>query len=100
MMSMMGGCGTGDMSDMGMMNPMMMMMEKGCGKGKDMGNEKGKGKGKGKGKARRNEDEDDANLVCSVHGKKRTPGNLMDDGEGGKCCSPGHECQVKGGPSR
>merc|ERR1712187_370890 len=31
-------------------------------------------------------------LVCSVHGKRRTRRNLMDDGMGGMCCMPGFEC--------
>jgi len=30
---------------------------------------------------------------CSVHGKKRSLRNLMDDGAGGMCCQPGFECQ-------
>merc|ERR1719198_473859 len=34
--------------------------------------------------------------VCSVHGKTRMEMNLIDDGNGGKCCKPGHECKMGG----
>mmetsp|Transcript_106594 Transcript_106594/g.340063 ORF Transcript_106594/g.340063 Transcript_106594/m.340063 type:complete len:181 (-) Transcript_106594:53-595(-) len=36
-------------------------------------------------------------MVCSAHGKKRSAGNLMDDGNGGVCCSPSSQCNVGGG---
>merc|ERR1712061_26808 len=32
--------------------------------------------------------------VCSVHGRKRTAQNLMDDGNGGVCCIPAQECRT------
>jgi len=32
--------------------------------------------------------------VCSAHGKKRTAGNLQEDGNGGYCCAPGFECNT------
>eukprot|EP00931_Biecheleriopsis_adriatica_P089380 TRINITY_DN63527_c0_g1_i1.p1 TRINITY_DN63527_c0_g1~~TRINITY_DN63527_c0_g1_i1.p1 ORF type:complete len:344 (-),score=55.20 TRINITY_DN63527_c0_g1_i1:67-987(-) len=32
--------------------------------------------------------------VCSVHGKRRSSRNLMDDGMGGKCCAPGSQCNT------
>merc|ERR1712176_601584 len=35
-------------------------------------------------------------LICSVHGKKRSVRNLMEDGQGGYCCSPGNECGAPG----
>merc|ERR1719284_25258 len=34
--------------------------------------------------------------ICSVHGKKRTAQNLMDDGQGGLMCAPGRECNGVG----
>merc|ERR1712046_278795 len=36
-------------------------------------------------------------LMCSVHGKVRTFGNLMDDGNGGKKCKPEFECKADTG---
>jgi len=39
--------------------------------------------------------------VCSTHGKKRKAEYLIDDGEGGMCCSPGDECkEAEGGRTR
>merc|ERR1719253_1042791 len=57
----------------------------GCGKA-------GKGKaGKG-GKGGFGVAQDSA--VCSIHGKKRTVSNLMDDGNGGMCCTPEAQCKT------
>lgn len=39
---------------------------------------------------------DDIPAVCSVHGKKRSGAVLMDDGAGGKRCTPGNECKDTG----
>jgi len=45
----------------------------------------GGGKGGGKG-------EQWGNVVCSLHGKKRSTNNMEDDGEGGMKCATGSEC--------
>merc|ERR1712110_1185560 len=78
-----------------MMSMMMSMMGSMAGKG--AGPSKGGGFGnKGKadfsstGSGNFNASGDFA--ICSVHGKKRTKSNLVDDGAGGMSCSPGFEC--------
>merc|ERR1712083_154912 len=35
--------------------------------------------------------------ICSVHGKKRTAANLMEDGYGGYCCIPSQACKSYAG---
>lgn len=40
------------------------------------------------------ESDETGGITCSKHGKKRTSKNLMNDGAGGMCCSPGNDCKV------
>merc|ERR1712217_835279 len=36
--------------------------------------------------------------MCSVHNRRRTMQNLVDDGMGGFCCTPQTQCRVDGAP--
>ena len=92
----MGGC-KGNMMGMGMMNQMWNMMGKGKGWGGGWdawdggwgckGCKGGKGGGMGSSQAGNSQEK------CSVHGRKRTMQNLVDDGMGGFRCSPMNPCK-------
>merc|ERR1711957_49405 len=73
-----------------MMNPMMMQMMQQM-MGGSMGNMK-KMKGGVKGGVDKH--------VCSTHFKERSTRNLVDDGEGGHCCTEGEECKPGGSDLR
>lgn len=68
----------------GLMNPLMMLMG---------GVPMGVGQMGGVQKRARG-DASEALEFCSIHGKKRSGNCLVDDGSGGKMCSPGMTCQV------